>query len=123
MIGDSLPQIITQIPGPLSQAWIDRLAMRECPAITARRSRRAQRLGTASNDPIVWQEAVGANVIDVDGNLFVDMTGFDIPQEAMGSFDSKVQRMHEYMIGLADAIYGSFICGSVLALPSTLPHG
>ena len=29
-------------------------------------------LGAADDDPIVWREAVGANVEDVDGNRYVD---------------------------------------------------
>ena len=29
------PLIQTEIPGTQSQKWIDRLALRECPAITA----------------------------------------------------------------------------------------
>jgi 4-aminobutyrate aminotransferase/(S)-3-amino-2-methylpropionate transaminase len=77
--GDATPKLLTEIPGPSSRAWIDRLAVRECPAITARRSRRASALGAVDDDPIVWQEAVGANVIDVDGNRFVDLTaGFGV---------------------------------------------
>jgi 4-aminobutyrate aminotransferase / (S)-3-amino-2-methylpropionate transaminase / 5-aminovalerate transaminase len=79
MIGNKLPTLRTSIPGPLSQQWIDRLAVRECPAITARRSRRAAVLGLSKDDPIVWKKAIGSNVIDVDGNVFVDMTaGFGV---------------------------------------------
>lgn len=79
MNGDELPQIRTAIPGPASSAWVDRLARRECPAITARRARRAAAIGVAADDPIVWAEAVGANVRDVDGNVFVDLTaGFGV---------------------------------------------
>ena len=77
--GQQLPRLKTAVPGPQSQAWIDRLALRECPAITARRARRAASLGTASDDPIVWESAEGANVCDVDGNTFVDLTaGFGV---------------------------------------------
>ena len=64
------PLIQTEIPGTRSQEWIDRLALRECPAITARRSRRAMTLGTAKDDPIVWKQAEGSVVQDVDGNCF-----------------------------------------------------
>ena len=77
--GADLPELKTPIPGPRSRAWVDRLAARECPAITARRSRRAAALGVADTDPIVWAEAAGANVLDVDGNRFVDLTaGFGV---------------------------------------------
>lgn len=79
MTGADLPLLTTSVPGPASRAWVDRLAARECPAITARRSRRAQALGVADTDPIVWAEALGANVLDVDGNRFVDLTaGFGV---------------------------------------------
>jgi len=77
--GSRLPMVKTAVPGPTSQAWVDRLAQRECPGVTARRARRAASLGVASTDPIVWANAHGANVEDVDGNVFVDMTaGFGV---------------------------------------------
>ncbi len=79
MLGDALPSLRTAAPGPQSHAWVDRLAVRECPAITARRARRAMQIGAADTDPIVWAEAVGSNVVDVDGNVFVDLTaGFGV---------------------------------------------
>jgi len=75
----SMSRFKSNIPGPLSQQWIDRLALRECPAITARRARRAALLGKADNDPIVWNSAQGSIVEDVDGNQFVDLTaGFGV---------------------------------------------
>lgn len=77
--GTQNPELVTEIPGPASRGWVDRLAARECPAITARRSRRASSLGASTDDPIVWDRAVGSNVWDVDGNRFVDMTaGFGV---------------------------------------------
>ncbi|MEL6346476.1 MAG: aspartate aminotransferase family protein [Myxococcota bacterium] len=77
--GDQPPQLLTALPGPASQRWIDRLAAHECPAITARRARRAASLGVADDDPIVWDEALGSNVLDVDGNRLVDLTaGFGV---------------------------------------------
>ena len=72
MDGCALPRIRSDVPGPRSRAWIARLAEHECPAITARRERRARQVHGA--DPIVWKEARGANVIDVDGNRFVDLS-------------------------------------------------
>ena len=74
LTGESLPQIKTAIPGPESEARVDDLARSECPAITARRSRRERESGV-SQDPIVWRRAKGANIEDVDGNIFVDLTG------------------------------------------------
>lgn len=79
MDGTLLPQLRTPIPGPASRAWVDVLARHECPAITSRRARRASAMGVADDDPFVWDEAVGANVVDADGNVFVDLTaGFAV---------------------------------------------
>ena len=78
-LGERLPELRTALPGPASRRWIDVLARHECPAITARRARRAAALGAADDDPVVWAEAVGANVVDADGNVFVDLTaGFGV---------------------------------------------
>ncbi len=77
--GDELPQLRTRVPGPASESLVDVLARRECPAITARRARRAAQLGQATDDPIVWEEAAGAVIRDADGNTFVDLTsGFGV---------------------------------------------
>jgi 4-aminobutyrate aminotransferase/(S)-3-amino-2-methylpropionate transaminase len=79
MNGSSLPIRQTEIPGPASRSWVDRLAMHECPAVTARRARRAAQLGAADDDPIVWAEAQGTNVVDVDGNVYIDwLAGFGV---------------------------------------------
>ena len=79
MNGGLPPAVRTSIPGPRSSQLVDVLARHECPAITARRTRRADMLGTASDDPIVWESALGANVVDVDGNRYVDLTsGFGV---------------------------------------------
>jgi len=62
----------------VGRAWVERLAASECPALTTRRRRREEQTG-ASHDPIVWVEAQGANVIDADGNRYVDLTsGFGV---------------------------------------------
>jgi 4-aminobutyrate aminotransferase-like enzyme len=66
---------VTAIPGPASRAAVDVLARHECPAVTARRARRASEMGRDHDDPVVWSEAFGANVRDADGNVFVDLTG------------------------------------------------
>ena len=68
----------TSPPGSLGASLIDVLARTECPALTSRRARRSERSG-APQDPIVWREAVGSNVLDVDGNVYVDLTaGFGV---------------------------------------------
>ena len=96
--GEQLPALCTPLPGPVSQGWIDRLAIRECPAITARRARRAASLGAASDDPIVWQEAQGSNVLDVDGNILVDLTaGFGVA--SVGHRNPRVVQAGQQQLG------------------------
>ena len=73
-LGRSLPRLRTAIPGPRASALVDALARAESPAFTTRRARRAESSG-APQDPIVWTEARGANVVDADGNVFVDLSG------------------------------------------------
>ena len=77
-LGDALPSIEQPIPAAAGRAWVERLAATECPALTTRRRRREEQTG-ASHDPIVWTEARGSNVVDADGNLYVDLTsGFGV---------------------------------------------
>jgi 4-aminobutyrate aminotransferase-like enzyme len=67
--GRSLPHLVTPIPGPRSQALATRLAVVESRNITA----------LAPDPPIFWAQACGANVADVDGNIYVDLTsGFGV---------------------------------------------
>ena len=61
------------IPGPESQRLLDDLARYECPAITARRARRAGESGS-NQDPIVWAQGSGARITDVDGHEYLDFT-------------------------------------------------
>ncbi|MCB9601633.1 MAG: aspartate aminotransferase family protein [Sandaracinus sp.] len=77
-LGSSPPHLVAPPPGPRSRALVDVLARTECPAFTARRARRAEASG-APQDPIVWSEAAGSNVVDADGNVYVDLTsGFGV---------------------------------------------
>jgi 4-aminobutyrate aminotransferase/(S)-3-amino-2-methylpropionate transaminase len=71
------PLIKTPIPGPESRRIIAELAEMECPAITARRLKRAAAGG--GDAPIVWARADGIVVEDADGNRFLDFTaGFGV---------------------------------------------
>ncbi|MBI1884313.1 MAG: aspartate aminotransferase family protein [Chlamydiae bacterium] len=67
-----LPEIrSTAIPGPKSRALAKKLLRHECPNITL----------INKNTPIVWEKAQGANVWDVDGNRYLDLTaGFGVAQ-------------------------------------------
>lgn len=69
-----LPLLRTEVPGPMSLRLAARQASLECPAFAARRDRREELSGEAgSAAPIVLAEGRGANVVDVDGNRFVDL--------------------------------------------------
>ncbi len=68
--GDLLPEIVTLPPGPHSRRYSERLAAAEAPGINTL-------VGDAPS--LLWSEALGANILDVDGNVFVDLTaGFGV---------------------------------------------
>ena len=58
MFGSLLPSLLTSVPGPRSVALADELSRAECPALTARRARRAEQTG-ASHDPIALARSSG----------------------------------------------------------------
>ncbi|MCX7914837.1 MAG: aspartate aminotransferase family protein [Verrucomicrobiae bacterium] len=60
----ALPQLRTRIPGPRSRALARRLHQFESRNVTF----------ISENWPIFWQRARGANVWDVDGNRYLDLT-------------------------------------------------
>ena len=67
--GDLLPHIAVPPPGPQSRALAARLKAHESPNVTF----------FADDCPIFWHEALGANVLDVDGNVYIDLTaGFGV---------------------------------------------
>jgi 4-aminobutyrate aminotransferase-like enzyme len=67
--GDLLPHIPHRPPGPRSRELATRLARVESRNITC----------IDDAGPIFWAEAAGANVRDVDGNTFIDLTaGFGV---------------------------------------------
>ncbi len=59
-------------PGPRSCEWASRLAALESPAVDARRETRARESGEAQA-PIVYTRGEGVNVVDADGNRYVDL--------------------------------------------------
>jgi 4-aminobutyrate aminotransferase-like enzyme len=63
--GDRPPRVRGPVPGPRSRELGRRLRRVESRNITR----------VDDHGPIFWQEAAGANVGDVDGNLYVDLTG------------------------------------------------
>lgn len=62
--GDLLPRVATAPPGPESRRLAAELARVESPNVTY----------LADDFPVFWAEARGANVRDVDGNVYVDLT-------------------------------------------------
>ena len=67
--GDLPPAIVTPPPGPRARELSARLAAAEAPGVNT----------VGAGPAILWQEALGANVLDVDGNRYVDLTsGFGV---------------------------------------------
>ena len=68
--GDLLPSMVSRPPGERSLALSEILAEVEAPVVNTR---------YRGKPSIVWQEALGSNVLDVDGNRYVDLTsGFGV---------------------------------------------
>ena len=67
--GDLLPRVVVPPPGPRARALSRRLLAAEAPGVN-----------TVGDGPaLLWAEARGANVLDVDGNRYVDLTsGFGV---------------------------------------------
>jgi 4-aminobutyrate aminotransferase-like enzyme len=62
--GDLLPRLLTPPPGPRARDGSAALEAAEAPGVN-----------TVGGGPaILWQEARGANVLDVDGNRYLDLT-------------------------------------------------
>ena len=71
-VGQSAPQLLTELPGPASEWLAERLLAVDCPAFEARRGEREE-LSGASQSPIVYGDGLGSNVTDADGNVLVDL--------------------------------------------------
>jgi len=63
--GSVLPSLTVPPPGPRSRAFAERLRAVESRNVTF----------LSEGFPVFWEEARGANVRDVDGNVYVDFTG------------------------------------------------
>jgi len=66
--GERLPHLPAPLPGPASRDLMRRLA-----AVESRNVTWQDGAGDAAW-PVAWTEAKGANVRDVDGNIFIDLT-------------------------------------------------
>ena len=69
----SPPRIVVAPPGPRSRELAARMAAVESPSFDARRVARSAATGE-DQAPIVYASGEGANVVDVDGNTYVDLT-------------------------------------------------
>jgi 4-aminobutyrate aminotransferase-like enzyme len=70
-LGDLLPRMVTPPPGARSRDLSLLLAEAEAPGVNT--------LGPGGEPSLLWEAARGANVRDVDGNLYVDLTsGFGV---------------------------------------------
>jgi 4-aminobutyrate aminotransferase/(S)-3-amino-2-methylpropionate transaminase len=72
-LGQEPPCIVVPPPGPRSRELAKRMAAVESPAFDARRQARAA-LSGEDQGPIVYARGRGSNVLDVDGNRYVDLT-------------------------------------------------
>jgi 4-aminobutyrate aminotransferase / (S)-3-amino-2-methylpropionate transaminase / 5-aminovalerate transaminase len=71
--GDQLPRIVVPPPGPRSRELSADLRELEAPGVNTLPA------GEVLKPSILWEEARGANVRDVDGNLYIDLTsGFGV---------------------------------------------
>ena len=69
--GNLLPRMATPPPGPRSRALSLRLRELEAPGVNT--------LPADGEPSLLWEEAGGANVRDVDGNIYIDLTaGFGV---------------------------------------------
>ena len=60
-----MPRVVTPPPGPESRAVCRQLGRYEAPGVNTL---------FAGEPSIVWREALGVNVLDVDGNRYIDLT-------------------------------------------------
>lgn len=73
IFGDLLPQIVSPPPGPRSRALSADLRALEAPGVNTLPG------GDPAAASVLWEEASGANVRDVDGNIYIDLTaGFGV---------------------------------------------
>jgi len=87
--GDQLPRITVTPPGPESRRLAAMLERYESPNVTF----------VSDDCPIFWREALGANVLDVDGNIYIDLSaGFGVA--AAGHRNPRVMKAIERQLDL-----------------------
>lgn len=108
-LGQSLPRIRVEPPGPKSREAAARLAAVESPSVDARRESREIASGEG-HGAVVYASGRGSNVVDVDGNVYVDLAaGFGalllghVPPGVARALDAQRDRL---WLALGD-VYGS----------------
>jgi 4-aminobutyrate aminotransferase-like enzyme len=103
------PDVRVPPPGPRSRAVATRMASIESPSVDARREARAHAMG-GDHTPIVYASAAGSNVVDVDGNRYVDLAaGFGalllghVPEPVLRAIQAQQSRL---WLALGD-VFGS----------------
>jgi 4-aminobutyrate aminotransferase-like enzyme len=89
-----LPELVTSIPGPRSRVLAAELRAHESRNVTY----------VSPGFPIFWERAHGANVWDVDGNRYLDLTsGFGVaslgytPEKIVAAVRDQVGRLYHAM--------------------------
>ncbi len=95
-LGSSPPALRTLPPGPKARAMAERLGRFESPAFGKRREARAEHDDAT---PIVYAGGRGSNVVDVDGNVYVDLAaGFGAL--ALGHAAPRIRRALDAQAGI-----------------------
>ncbi|HVU05659.1 MAG TPA: aspartate aminotransferase family protein [Polyangiaceae bacterium] len=71
--GSDPPAIVARPPGPESRSWLVRASHVAAPMGPAPASRKGVVVRDAPSSSVVYSEARGDNVVDVDGNRYVDL--------------------------------------------------
>jgi 4-aminobutyrate aminotransferase-like enzyme len=89
-----LPELVTSIPGPRSRELAAELRAHESRNVTY----------VSPGFPVFWERAHGANVWDVDGNRFLDLTsGFGVaslgytPEQIVAAIQDQAARLYHAM--------------------------
>jgi 4-aminobutyrate aminotransferase/(S)-3-amino-2-methylpropionate transaminase len=122
---DELPELKVTPPGPRSRDLSARLEAVESPAFEARRDARAERSGT-EQAPIVYSHGRGANVFDVDGNRYVDLTaGFGalvLGHAPNAATDAAGAAMNDLPLALGDVYASELKVRACEAISSLFPE-
>ena len=103
--GNEPPAMRAAPAGPMSRAWVQRLLTVDAPWTEARRARRAAVSGR-DESPIVLVSARGSNLVDIDGNRYVDFAG-GFGAALVGHGNARIARAIEFqssrlVFGLGD---------------------